>query len=188
MGRGAARGRGAAALSRSTHAGAVVFKLTDQGPRYLLVEASGRRDRWVFPKGHVENGETAADTAQREVSEEAGVRARTVRRLRRVEQKQEGHWISIAYFLMAYTGRATPLEERRIRWLSFDEAMDALDLEKSRRVLRSANRMISLPSGGEPPRPPRVLRVAARFAEWIVGGALALIRPRGRRRKRRVRD
>src|SRR2546430_10747900 len=59
MGRGTARGRGAAALSRSTHAGAVVFKLTDQGPRYLLVEASGRRDRWVFPKGHVENGETA---------------------------------------------------------------------------------------------------------------------------------
>src|SRR2546430_5919782 len=67
MGRGAARGRGAAALSRSTHAGAVVFKLTDQGPRYLLVEASGRRDRWVFPKGHIENRETAADTAQREV-------------------------------------------------------------------------------------------------------------------------
>src|SRR5438552_80965 len=188
VGRGAARGRGAAALSRSTHAGAVVFKLTDQGPRFLLVEASGRRDRWVFPKGHVENGETAADTAQREVGEEAGVRARTVRRLRRVEQKQEGHWISIAYFLMAYTGRATPLEERRIRWLSFDEAMDALDLEKSRRVLRSANRMISLPSGGEPPRPPRVLRVAARLAERIVGGALALTRPRGRRRQRRVRD
>ena len=79
---------------------------------------------------------------------------------------------------MAYTGRATPLEERRIRWLSFDEAMDALDLEKSRRVLRSANRMISLATGGEPPRRSRVLRVAARFAEWIVGGALALIRAR----------
>jgi bis(5'-nucleosidyl)-tetraphosphatase len=172
-------------LSRSTHAGAVVFKLTDQGPRYLLVEASGKRDRWVFPKGHVENGETAADTAQREVGEEAGVRARPVRRLRRVEQKQEGDWISIVYFLLAYIGPATPLEKRRIRWLGFDEAIDALDLEKSRRVLRSANRMISLPAGG---RRPRVFRVAARFAEWIVGGALALIRPRGGRRKRRVRD
>src|SRR5207245_11384175 len=50
VGRGAARGRGAAALSRSTHAGAVVFKLTEQGPRYLLVEASGRRDRWVLDR------------------------------------------------------------------------------------------------------------------------------------------
>src|SRR5256886_15025242 len=88
---------------------------------------------------------------------------------------------------MAYTGRATPLEERRIRWLSFDEAMDALDLEKSRRVLRSANRMISLPSGGGPPRPPRGLPVAPRFAEWIVGGAPAPLPPPGRRRKRRAR-
>ena len=175
-------------MSRSTHAGAVVFKLTDQGPRFLLVEASGRRDRWVFPKGHVENGETAADTAQREVREEAGVRARPVRRLRRVEQKQEGDRISIVYFLMAYAGRATPLEKRRIQWLSFDEAIDALDLEKSRRVLRSANRMISLATAGEPPRRSRVLRVAARFAEWIVGGALARVRPRGSRRKGRVRD
>ena len=88
-------------MSRSTHGGAVVFKLTGEGPRYLLVEAAGTRDRWVFPKGHVENGETAADTALREVGEEAGVRARQIRRLRRVEQKQEGEWISIAYFLMA---------------------------------------------------------------------------------------
>src|SRR6266436_3605598 len=102
LGRGAARGRGAVALSRSTHGGAVVFKLTRKGPRYLLVEAAGTRDRWVFPKGHVEKGETAAATALREVTEEAGVRARPIRRLRRVEQKQEGDWISIAYFLMAY--------------------------------------------------------------------------------------
>src|SRR5258708_694146 len=40
LGRGAARGRGAAALNRSTHGGAVVFKLTGEGPRYLLVEAA----------------------------------------------------------------------------------------------------------------------------------------------------
>ena len=173
-------------MSRSTHAGAVVFKLTDQGPRYLLVEASGRRDRWVFPKGHVENGETAADTAQREVSEEAGVRAQPIRRLRRVEQKQEGNWISIAYFLMAYTGRATPLEKRRIRWLSFDEAIEALDLEKSRRLLRSADRLISLSTEEEPPRH-RIRRAAAHFAEWLVLGVLAFFRPRGTRWKPRAR-
>ena len=132
-------------MNRSTHGGAVVFRLTRKGPRYLLVEAAGTRDRWVFPKGHVEKRETAAVTALREVAEEAGVRARPIRRLRRVEQKQEGEWISIAYFLMAYAGRTTPLEKRRIRWLAFDEAIEALDLAKSRRVLRSADRLISVP-------------------------------------------
>jgi len=188
VGRGAARGRGAAALNRSTHGGAVVFKLTGEGPRYLLVEAAGTRDRWVFPKGHVEKGETAAATALREVTEEAGVRARPIRRLRRVEQKQEGEWISIAYFLMAYAGRATPLEKRRIRWLSFDEAIEALDLVKSRRLLRSADRLISLGTAEEPTRN-RIRRALARFAGWLVLGALALLprrRSRGSRTKSRV--
>ncbi len=170
-------------MSRSTHGGAVVFKLTAEGPRYLLVEASGTRDRWVFPKGRVEDGESTAETALREVAEEAGVRARPVRRLRRVEQKQDGKAISIAYFLMAYAGRTTPLDKRRIRWLAFDEAAEALDLEKNRRLLRSADRVVS---HATQPRH-RIRRAAVRLADWLVLGALSLLprrRPRGGRRKR----
>jgi ADP-ribose pyrophosphatase YjhB (NUDIX family) len=129
-------------MGRSTHGGGVVFKLTAAGPRYLLVEASGARSRWVLPKGRVESGETAAAAARREVSEEAGVRARPIRRLGPVKQTKAGERISIVYFLMAYAGRATPLEKRRIRWLTVREALEALDLGKSRRVLRSADRLV----------------------------------------------
>ncbi len=161
-------------MSRSTHGGGVVFRLTSEGPRYLLVEASGTRDRWVFPKGHVEDGETAAAAALREVWEEAGVRARAIRRLRRVEQKKEGDWITVVYYLMAYAGRKTPLEDRRVRWLSFDDALEELDLGKSRRVLRSADRLISLATG-EAPRRHRFGRAASHVAEWLVLGALVLV-------------
>jgi bis(5'-nucleosidyl)-tetraphosphatase len=157
-----------------THGGGVVFKLTSDGPRFLLVEASGTRDRWVFPKGHVEDGETAASAALREVGEEAGVRARLVRRLRPFEQRKEGERISIVYFLMAYVGRAKPLDKRRIRWLSFDQALEALDLGKSRRVLRSADRLISAATGAEPQRY-RIRRALAQFFEWLALGALALL-------------
>lgn len=129
-------------MRRPTHGGGVVFKLTITGPRYLLVEASGAGRRWVFPKGRVENGETAAAAARREVSEEAGVRARPIRRLRAVAQEKAGERIAIAYFLMAYAGRTTPLEDRRVRWLSYRKARKALDLGKNRRVLRSANRLV----------------------------------------------
>lgn len=129
-------------MGRSTHGGGVVFKLTAAGPRYLLVEASGMRSRWVLPKGRVEDGETAAAAARREVSEEAGVRARPIRRLRPVKQTKAGERISIVYFLMAYAGRTTPLEKRKIRWLTFRESLEALDLGKSRRVLRSADRLV----------------------------------------------
>ena len=161
-------------MSRLTHGGGVVFRLTPEGPRYLLVEASGTRDRWVFPKGHIEEGETGVVAAMREVGEEAGVRARLVRRLKPVEQKKEGERIAIVYFLMAYAGRKTPLDKRRIRWLSFDEAIDALDLGKSRRVLRSADRLISAATGAEPARY-RIGRAVAHFAEWLALGALALL-------------
>ena len=167
-------------MNRTTHAGAVVFKLTRDGPRYLLVESNGRRDRWVFPKGHVEDGETAADTALRELMEEAGVRARTLRRLRRVEQKQEGKPISIAYFLMAYAGRGKPLDKRRTRWLSLDEALDALDLEKSRRVLRSADRLLSRPDRY------RIRRAAARIARRLARRMLALFPRRANGSRRRA--
>jgi len=129
-------------MRRPTHAGGVVVKLTAGGPRYLLVEASGGRGRWVFPKGRVEKGETADAAARREVSEEAGVRARAIRRLRSVERKRDGERIAIAYFLMAYAGRTPPLEKRKVGWFALDEALDALRLEKSRRVLRSANRLV----------------------------------------------
>ena len=167
-------------MSRSTHAGAVVFRLTREGPRYLLVEANGNRGRWVFPKGHLEDGETALDTALREVTEEAGVRARPIRRLRRVRQKQEGNPISIAYFLMAYAGRGRPLDKRRTRWLRLDEALEALDLEKSRRVLRSADRLITRSVGR------RIRHAAARLARKLARGVLALL-PRPRRRPGRRR-
>ncbi|HYC14354.1 MAG TPA: NUDIX domain-containing protein [Stellaceae bacterium] len=166
-------------MIRSTHAGAVVFKLTRGGPRYLLVEANGTRDRWVLPKGHVEDGETAADAAVREVAEEAGVLAQPIRRLRRIEQKQRGRPIRIAYFLMAYAGRAAPLDKRRIRWLALEEATEALDLGKSRRVLRSADRLISRPAGL------RLRRTAVRLARRLVRGVLALL-PRRRLRRRRT--
>jgi len=159
---------------RLTHGGGVVFKLTSEGPRYLLAEASGTRDRWVFPKGHVEDGETGAIAALREVGEEAGVRARLIRRLRPVEHKKEGERISIVYFLMAYAGRTAPLDKRRVRWLTFDEAFEALDRGKSRRVLRSADRLISAATGAEPRRY-RLRRALAHFAEWLALGALALL-------------
>jgi 8-oxo-dGTP pyrophosphatase MutT (NUDIX family) len=148
-----------------THGGAVVFQFTSEGPRYLLVEASGTRGRWVFPKGRVEDGESGAIAALREVGEEAGVRARLIRRLAPVEQKKEGEWIRIAYFLMAYAGRTKPLERRRVCWLAFDQAIQALDLGKSRRVLRAAHRLISATLAE--PRRDRLHRAAARLAGWV---------------------
>ncbi len=66
------------------------------------------RDRngyWVFPKGHVEEGELPEDTARREVAEEAGVAARVVAKIgetRYVNDRGEARRIS--WFLMEGSG------------------------------------------------------------------------------------
>ena len=55
--------------------GAVVFRKTDSGLRFLLIK-NRRSANWGFPKGHVENFESAEQTAKREVLEETGLRIR----------------------------------------------------------------------------------------------------------------
>ena len=44
----------------------------DGEPEFLLVRTSNG-ERWTFPKGHRERGETLAEAAAREAAEEAGV-------------------------------------------------------------------------------------------------------------------
>src|SRR5947209_13550727 len=64
-----------------TSAGGLV--VADDGisePRAALIGRLDRRGRllWSLPKGHVEEGETPADTAVREVSEETGILGRVI--------------------------------------------------------------------------------------------------------------
>ena len=52
-------------------AGAVVYRRTPEGPRFLIIyDAYGH---WTFPKGHLEADESSAAAARREVTEETGV-------------------------------------------------------------------------------------------------------------------
>lgn len=50
--------------------GAVVYRRTDCGIEYLLLESQNRGHFWGFPKGHVEGDETLKETAEREIREE----------------------------------------------------------------------------------------------------------------------
>jgi len=51
-------------------AGAVIFRRTAHGVRYLVLRAYAN---WDFPKGMVEAGESEFDAARREVTEETGL-------------------------------------------------------------------------------------------------------------------
>lgn len=58
-------------ISREATAGGVIYRFGATGLEVLLV--ADHFDRWTIPKGHIEAGETAQETAIREIGEEAGV-------------------------------------------------------------------------------------------------------------------
>jgi 8-oxo-dGTP pyrophosphatase MutT (NUDIX family) len=161
-------------MARATHAGGVVFRRGDSGPLYLLVESSGSKARWVFPKGHLEKKESAEEAALREVAEEAAVEARAVHELGRARLEKGGQRIEVEFFLMEYVRQAEPLESRAVRWCAFEAALEALDDAKAIRVLRRAHELVSaaLPE----PRPlEAAARAALRSGATTGAGLLALL-------------
>ena len=66
--------------------GAVVFTRIDGVPHYLLIRQNDQSEGCHgFPKGHMEPGETEAQTALREIWEEVGLRVRLIEGFRAVE-------------------------------------------------------------------------------------------------------
>src|SRR5450759_597964 len=59
-------------IVREPTAGGVVFRRNKQGEIEILL-IQDAKDRWTIPKGHIEEGETAQQTAKREIGEEAGL-------------------------------------------------------------------------------------------------------------------
>ena len=57
---------------REPTAGGIVFRRNDKNDIEILL-IQDAKDRWTIPKGHIEEGETAQETALREIGEEAGI-------------------------------------------------------------------------------------------------------------------
>ena len=127
----------------ATHAGGVVFRRDPDTVRFLLVTAKNQDREWVLPKGHIEEGESAPETAVREVLEESGVNARVVELLGRLEFDGRRGWIRADFFLMEFSGEGPASTEGRSRaWLTHGEADRALGFPDARQLLAKAQRAI----------------------------------------------
>jgi 8-oxo-dGTP pyrophosphatase MutT (NUDIX family) len=126
-------------------AGGVIFRRAEGGPLYLVIRDSYRN--WGFPKGHVEEGESEADAARREVREETGLEHLEYR-----APALEIDWFfrfrgrlihkTCTFFVFeSPDGEAAPQAEEGIsacRWLPFEEALRVLSYANAREVLRVA--------------------------------------------------
>jgi 8-oxo-dGTP pyrophosphatase MutT (NUDIX family) len=121
-----------------THAGGVVYRLERGDVVFLLVTARRQPGEWLFPKGHIEPGETPEQAAAREVQEEAGVSATIVAPLEDVRLHLFGVGQLIRFFLMEAREAGSPGEGRHSVWLGAGAARDRLTFPESRESLRKA--------------------------------------------------
>jgi 8-oxo-dGTP pyrophosphatase MutT (NUDIX family) len=120
-------------------AGAVVYRRDDHALRILLVRARRNPEDWIFPKGHVEPGESADQAAVREAEEEAGVTGRVITDLPPpVRFGLEDRRIEVAYFLVEFEREIKPKERREQAWLPPRQALKRLTHESAREVLERA--------------------------------------------------
>lgn len=64
-------------FNREISAGIIVYRRTDEGPKFLLLYHGGHY--WNFPKGKIEAEEKSLSTALRETAEETGLKQKDLR-------------------------------------------------------------------------------------------------------------
>jgi 8-oxo-dGTP pyrophosphatase MutT (NUDIX family) len=134
---------------REFSAGGVVYKRGKQGVKWLVCKHSGYH-KWVFPKGLVEEGEKARETAVREVEEECGIKTRIVGKMAEPEKyiyTFEGTKIFkvVEYFLMEYVSgdiKDHDFEMEEVEWLEFKAARERLDFSGAKKVLDKAKKLL----------------------------------------------
>lgn len=133
-------------MRREFSAGGIVLK----GNQVLLIKNAALRDPskayWGFPKGHLNEGESASDAAVREIKEETGVTAEIVKELGESSYifTKEGEKVSktVTYFLLVYTGgeiKAQDLEVLEAGWYGVKEALEMLSFKKDQEFLQQVN-------------------------------------------------
>ena len=119
-------------------AGAIVVRAGKSGPRILLVTARRNPNNWIFPKGHVEAGETLRDAAVREAREEAGVEGKVIAPAGRMTFDFGENTYRISYFVVKTEDVGQEREGRQLRWLKYKQALKRLTFEETQDLLRGA--------------------------------------------------
>jgi len=150
-----------------TSAGGLVIDGLD-GPREAQLAALiGRTDRrgrilWSLPKGHIEPGETAEQTAIREVAEETGISGSVLAALGRIDYwfVTDGRRVhkTVHHYLMRFCGgelSAEDTEVSEVAWVPLEELPSRLAYADERRLAKVADDLIdTLHSDGPAALPP----------------------------------
>jgi len=136
-------------IVREPTAGGIVFRHGEKGVEILLIQDA--KDRWTIPKGHIEEGETAQQTARREIGEEAGLKEVDILgwlgkihfRYRRVDKLV---LMTTQIYLVRAKGDTNAIQKEEwmngIKWFPFHDALDAIEYEDIGKLMLLAMKRI----------------------------------------------
>ena len=136
-------------IVREPTAGGIVFRHGEKGVEILLIQDA--KDRWTIPKGHIEEGETAQQTARREIGEEAGLKEVDILgwlgkihfRYRRVDKLV---LMTTQIYLVRAKGDTNAIKKEEwmngIQWFTFHDALDAIEYEDIGKLMLLAMKRI----------------------------------------------
>jgi 8-oxo-dGTP pyrophosphatase MutT (NUDIX family) len=150
---------------REVSSGGIVFRRDPDGAaRFLLIKDSYQH--WGFPKGHLEDGESPADAAMRETREETGLGDLILHGPIRVIDwhfRFRGHYIHKFCHFFLFESPADKAEPQvaegitAVRWELTEKALEVLDYDNARGVLRRGSEMartlVAVGRGRAHPRP-----------------------------------
>lgn len=123
---------------REPTAGGIVYRRNakNNGIEILLIQDA--KDRWTIPKGHIEEGESAKETAAREIGEETGLQEMKVLNWLgkinfRYRRQQSLVLMTTEIFLVKALGDTDKLQPEDwmngIQWFSAKDALDKIEYD-----------------------------------------------------------
>ncbi len=142
---------------REPTAGGIVYRCTkasdnqslDDSLEILLIQDA--KNRWTIPKGHIEEGETAKQTAEREIQEETGLREMKVYDFLgkihfQYRRQQSLVLMTTDIFLVEGLGDTSALKPEEwmndIKWFSFNDAIEKIEYEDISKLMLIAKKKI----------------------------------------------